>query len=206
MQDPTKGVELKDEWNRFVQTGNADAFHTLYTHYHDYFMYVGLKRGVAIAKVRDNINDLFLYVFENRSKLESIIHHHNYLVTAFVRRLFRKERFSADDSTQDEAWVSQLIHPSVESDYIARSVQSQLGTILKKAIDRLPSSQAQVVYQKFYLGLSYEEISVANRISIKTAYNTLYNAYERLRREIGEDNWNAFLVALSIAMLFFLLF
>src|SRR5260370_5429760 len=111
-----KGKDLKKEWDAFVETGSEQAFYDLYDHYHDYLLYIGIQKEIPMEKVKDCINDLFLYVFENRFKLHSVNHHHNYLVTIFLRSLFRKERFSSEESvTLDEEIVPDMpSYPSAE--------------------------------------------------------------------------------------------
>lgn len=200
------GKELNSEWDAFLQTENGAAFHALYAHYHDYLTYIGIKKGARSEKVKDCINDLFLYVFESREKLTGVKNHHNYLVTAFLRNLFRKEHFSAEESLELADLPDTHSYPSAEAQYIAQHTQEHVAEILKTYIDKLSGSQAQMIYQKFYLGLSYEEISLSNHISIKTAYNTIYNAVDRLKKMIGKEDFGIFSIAFLMIFLFFLFF
>lgn len=200
------GKELRSEWSAFLETESTAAFHALYAHYHDYLTYIGIKKGARTEKVKDCINELFLYVFENREKLLHIQHHHNYLVTAFLRKLFRKEHFSAEESMELVDLPETHSYPSAEAQYILQHSQEHVAQVLKTYIDKLSVSQAQMVYQKFYLGLSYEEISKANQISIKTAYNTIYNAVERLKKLIGKEDLGVLSIAILMIFLFFLFF
>lgn len=199
-----KGKELSGYWATFVESGSEDAFHVLYSHYHDYFNYLGLRKGANPIKIKDCINDLFLYLFEKREKLVNVADHHNYLVTSFVRKLFKKEHLS----TEELEALSQSdtpSYPSVEAQFIVQNTKAHISALLKKHIDRLSHSQTQMIYQKFYLGLSYEEISAANGISVKTAYNTIYNAVERLKKVIGKEYLEA-LLAIALLGLMFIFF
>ena len=200
------GIALKMHWDTFVLEGDRAVFYTIYSHYHDYLIYLGNLRGATIDKSKDCINDLFLYVFENRARLQHIRNHHNYLVTAFIRNLFRKSHFSAEESLELHDLPEMPIYPSVEAEYIHQTTQQQVAHVLQSYINELSDSQSKIVYQKFYLGLTYEQIAQVNNISVKTAYNTIYNSVEKLRKLIGHEHASALAAAISIFSLLFLIF
>ncbi|WP_448701987.1 RNA polymerase sigma factor [Mucilaginibacter sp. AW1-3] len=200
------GIALKLQWNTFVAEGDPDDFYALYSHYHDYLIYIGSLKGVTLDKSKDCINDLFLYIFENRAHLHHIRNHHNYLVTAFLRNLFRKTHFGAEQSLDLEDLPGMPVYPSVEAEYIEQTTQKHVMQALQAYMSELSDSQTRIVYQKFYLGLSYEEISELNNISIKTAYNTVYNAVEKLRKLIGQEYVGVLSAAISLFTLLFLIF
>ncbi|TZF84555.1 sigma-70 family RNA polymerase sigma factor [Pedobacter sp. BS3] len=186
----------------FCRRRGEDAFYKLYTHYHDYFTYLGLRKNVNSVKVKDCINDLFLYLFEKREKLVNVADHHNYLVTAFVRKLFKKEHLSIAEELEALNLSDVPFLPSVETEFIVQNTKTHISALLKKHIDRLSHSQAQMIYQKFYIGLSYEEISISNGISVKTAYNTIYNAVEKLKKVVGKEYLEALLAITLLGLTF----
>lgn len=200
------GLALKLHWNAFIAEGSHDVFYTLYSHYHDYLLYIGNLKGATVDRSKDCINDLFLYVFENRTGLQHIHNHHNYLVTAFIRNLFRKPHFSAEESIELQDLPEMPVYPSVEAEYIRQTTRKQVTEIVQGYINELSDSQMKIVYQKFYLGLTYDQIAQLNDISIKTAYNTIYNAVERLRKLIGQDYVSVLSAAVSLFSLLFLFF
>ncbi|QKJ29370.1 sigma-70 family RNA polymerase sigma factor [Mucilaginibacter mali] len=193
-------------WDTFIIEGGQDVFYTLYSHYHDYLIYLGGLKGATLDSSKDCINDLFLYVFENRSRLQYIRNHHNYLVTAFLRNLFRKRHFSAEEGLELDDLPEMPVYPSVEAEYIRQTTQKQVTQVLNDYISELSDSQSKIVYQKFYLGLSYEEIAGINNISVKTAYNTIYNSVEKLRKLIGQDYVSVLSAAISLFTLIFIIF
>src|ERR1700753_991174 len=106
------GIALKIQWDTFIIEGNQDDFYALYSHYHDYLIYIGNLKGATLDKSKDCINDLFLYLFENRSRLQHIRNHHNYLLTSFIRNLFRKHNFSAEESLELVDLPDMPVYPS----------------------------------------------------------------------------------------------
>jgi RNA polymerase sigma factor (sigma-70 family) len=200
------GMALRIHWNTFITEGDDDDFYKLYCHYHDYLIYLGNLKGATLDKSKDCINDLFLYVFENRGRLQHIRNHHNYLVTAFIRNLFRKSHFGAEESLELQDLPEMPAYPSSEAEYIQRTSREQAIEVLDGYMNQLSDSQTKIVYQKFYLGLTYEEIALLNEISIKTAYNTIFNAVEKLRKLIGQEYVSVLTAAISLFSLLFLIF
>jgi len=196
-----KGENLKKEWEDFRETGNDQAFYALYSHYHDYLIYIALQKGFSLERGKDDINDLFLYIFENRGRLAHIQNHHNYIVTSFLRKLFRKGNYSNLESLS--ASEDEMNHPIADHVYSDPREEENLSRILKDYINKLSYSQAKMIYQKFYIGMSYDEIAAANEISIKTAYNTILQAIAKLRNLIGPERTNTLKAAIfSLGSLF----
>jgi RNA polymerase sigma factor (sigma-70 family) len=193
-----KGLDYIKEWEAFVHVEDEEAFHELYCHYFKYLSFVGLKKGFPVNRVKDNVNDLFLGLWEKRGQLNNVINFHNYIVSSFLRKLYHKENLEIDGSMPLETLPELQTCPSVESQYISQHTQDDLSRILKVFVEKLPGKQKQMIYQKFYLGLSYKEISETNRVSINTVYNTVYKALEKLKVEIGKDNLSAFSLALAL--------
>jgi RNA polymerase sigma factor (sigma-70 family) len=199
------GIALKIQWDAFIAEGDQNNFYALYSHYHDYLIYIGNLKGATLDKSKDCINDLFLYLFENRSRLQHIRNHHNYLLTSFIRSLFRKQNFSAEESLELADLPEMPVYPSAEAEYILQTSQEELAQVLQGHVNNLSDAQTKIVYQKFYLGLTYEEIARVNDISIKTAYNTIYNSVEKLKKLIGREYVEALSTAISLVSLLFLI-
>lgn len=202
-----QGTDLKQEWADFILNEDERAYYELYTHYYHYLSFLGFKKGASVVKVKDCINDLFLYLWENRKNLVHIAGHHNYLVTAFLRKLFREENF-AEMYSLDPADLPEdhTAIPSVESSYILRNTRESISKILTAYVGQLPQKQRAIIYQKFYLGLSYKEISEVNGISVNTVYNTVYKAVEKLRLLISKEDLTMLSLTLTALSIFFLYF
>jgi len=164
-----------------VKTRSEDAFYEIYSCYFDYLMLIGVKKGFETAQIEDTINDIFLYLWEHSERLSAIKHHHNYILTIFLRKLYRKPRIQFDEtlSLEDVAHLASL--PSVEEVFIASQEMHLTDQKIRMAVDKLPEKQRKLLYQKFFLGLSYAEIAQANNVSVNTVYNTIYKAMANIR-------------------------
>lgn len=200
-----KHTDLQNSWRAFVQNECEDAFYDIYAYYHHYLSYIGVKRGFNLERVEDTINDVFLYLWETKAKNNIISNYHNYIVTIFLRRVFRKNVLTEPLVFVDEI-SADLSIPSVEDTLIATDITDSVSQLLKEKLDQLGDKQRSVVYQKFYLGLSYEEIAKANNVSIHTVYNTVYKSVDKLRNMLTAEQETFLKIAISALSVFFLIF
>ena len=198
--------ELKEHWNTFVAAACEEAFYQIYEYYHHYLSYVGTKRGFAIDIIQDAINDVFLHLWENRAKSSSIHHLHNYIITIFLRKLFRDDAKKYEMIPTIATLLENCEVPSVEDGFIQRYTEDEVGRFVKEKVDELGEKQRLLIYQKFYLGLSYQEIAAANGISINTVYNTIYKSVDKLRNLLTTEQETFLKIAIGALSTFFLFF
>ena len=175
-------------WSEFIASENEEAFRVLYTHYFRYLTLIGLKKNFPAGQVKDAINDLFLYLWERKKKLSAVINFHNYILTIFLRKLYKKGETDSDHIFDTDLPAELLIQPSVEHQYIHFEAQQGVSRIIRDFVGKLPERQRQMIYQKFYLGMSYKEIADLGKVSINTVYNTIYKAVEKLKTKMEKDN------------------
>ncbi len=191
-------IQTSELWQKFVDHENREAYYKLYVHYYSYLSFVGVKRAFDSELVKDAINDIFLLFWEKRKSLKHIQSSHNYIVTCFLRKLLKKNLLISREIEEAEL--------SVEYDfeeYVFKGQESNLFQEIKKQIASLPPKQRQLIYQKYYLGLSYNEISKANNLSINTVYNTIYTAINKLKVTIARTKVLELLALLTVVNFFF---
>lgn len=157
--------------------------------------------------VKDTINDVFLYLWEKRNALEHINNPHNYIITFFYRSIFKKlehtdkafDEINVDDDTEFEVFAE----PSFEENLFDKESQQKLSFIVNRYLNYLPKQQREIMYQKFFLGLSYAEIARVNKISVNTVYNTVYAAMHKLRTSIPAKVVAALISACITFFIFF---
>ena len=191
-------------WEDFVQNESRDSYYALYRHYYSYLCYIGLKKKYGTEAVKDTINDVFLYIWEKRKSLQHVHHPHNYILTFFYRSLFKKNRLSeiplSNLAENGDASFENFSEPSCEQELLSRETRERLSSLLTRYLNQLPRKQREIIYQKFYLGLSYTEIASANKLSVNTVYNTVYSTVRKLRSAIPSKTL-ASLISLCIAVL-----
>lgn len=73
---------------------------------------------------------------------------------------------------------------NVENDFVNTQTVQDLETMM----NHLPSSQREVVFMRFYQGLSFKEIAETTGVSINTSLGRMRYAILNLRRMIREHN------------------
>lgn len=197
-----KGADLKEVWDDFLLTGNNESYRQLYLNYYHYLNFLGTKRGFPVVKIKDAINDVFYYLWEKREQLSSVENHHNYIITSFLYKLYKKDKFAPEDGAELMKSSELLVSQSPETEMILKHTEAEIANTLKSYIEKLPEKQRLMIYQKFYLGLSYQEISKLNNVSINTVYNTVYNAIDKLRLSIDKEELDSLMLSFSIFYLF----
>lgn len=101
---------------------------------------------------------------------------------------FRQEKYentvSNDDTEKDLFNDSRLTDSNVEE----QIVQKQIHTDVRKLVELLPDNQKEVIQMRFYLGLSFKEISEKTGVSINTALGRMRYAILNMRRIAKEKN------------------
>ncbi|GAB3574003.1 hypothetical protein GCM10027578_36020 [Spirosoma luteolum] len=135
--------------------------------------------------IKDCIQDLFLELWNRRGVIVETPYVTIYLIKAFRNNLFRRirretarpvlsgegvewETATADDLTADFKWIADETLASTEQH-------------LRRAVDQLPKRQQEVVFLKFYEGLTNDDIAQVMAIEKQTVANFLYRAVTQLR-------------------------
>lgn len=167
--------------------GNNQAFDLLLSRNESkLFSYI-----LFVVRNRDTANDIFQETFV---KVITQLQERRYAVTgkfgAWVMRIAhnvimdwyreqRAERIIEPTQDNDLSNISDgLVVESIESRYVNEQVMRDV----RKMLDRLPASQREVVFMRFYQQLSFKEIAETTDVSINTALGRMRYAVLNLRR------------------------
>lgn len=167
-----------------MREGDKQAFFSLYNNTYFHLVRFGLKITANDELVKDCVTQLFFQLWEKRDKLNPVTHVRAYLFTSLRRMLLDQlTHYSKIDkaisSFADKEDPSEL---SYEEIIIRVQHNEELKQKLHKAIAQLTPRQTELIRLIFFEGLTYEEVAAQTAQSIKTAYNTVYNAIKLLRK------------------------
>jgi len=172
-------------WER-LRSGDKDAFFDLYAALYYALVNFGI-RVCADADISSEATDLvFTTIWEKRETLNRVDNVEAYLRTFLKRKLLRilerkkKLSIALSNAGADGDWMEMSYEEfivKVQSDELVRYQ-------LKNALEKLTFRQKQLIHLKFFDGLSYEQIAGQTNQTIKTAYNTVYDALKILRKEL----------------------
>ena len=74
--------------------------------------------------------------------------------------------------------------------------------MLQSYLNELPARQKELIFMKFYEGLSYDEIVQQTGLSHRTVYNKIHEALKKLKLDIaGSRNTHSITLSLLPALL-----
>lgn len=74
---------------------------------------------------------------------------------------------------------------SYDQQLILNEDEARVQQIIKDVLHQLPARQQEIIFLRFYDGLSYEEIADIMCIHVSSAYKLLYKALDNLQQSIG---------------------
>lgn len=159
-----------------------------YSAYRPHFIHMGLRLGFGKEELGDIISQFFLDLLEKNIDPRSIQHPKTYLSTAFRRKLVDHYRSRQRISEVcDTASVEETVTvPSVQDTLEAVQSNTELISKIRRAFDKLPNRSRQIIYLKFYEGLSTDEIALRTGLEKRTVYNQLHEGIKFLRKELSE--------------------
>ena len=183
---PGDEPHLGDLWNRFRQH-DEQAFDELASRRYRLLFNYATKFTKDTELIKDCIQDLFLELWYRRTRLTDTSFVTVYLICALRNNLLRKLKLnnrvddSADIAVSCEAFTDNL---TVETMLISSESMSQKEREIRNAINRLPARQQEVIFLKFYEGLSNDEIAKVMGIERQTVSNFIYRAIGQLKNDL----------------------
>lgn len=174
-------------WER-IRNEDEDAFYNLYAALYKDLVNFGIRTCGDVDVASEATDQVFVHIWEKRAKLDRVENVQSYLMTFLKRRMLRilekqqKINTALQNVKAEDDWVELPYE-----DFIIRVQTNEIIQLrLKEALTQLSYRQKQLIQLKFFEGLSYEQIAEVSKMTIKTAYNTLYDALKILRKELKE--------------------
>ena len=172
---------------RLYAEGNNNAFDVLLERYEEkifsYIFFVVRNQDVADDIFQETFMKAVVTIQQGRyvengkfqAWLTRIAHN---LVIDYFRQL-RNENSVSDDDVDYELFNDiKLAESTVE----AKMVYEQVLEDVKLLVEHLPQNQKEVVFMRYYQGLSFKEIAEVTGVSINTALGRMRYALLNLRR------------------------
>jgi RNA polymerase sigma factor (sigma-70 family) len=167
-----------------IRQHDKQALFALYNNTYFHLIRFGLKTGADDELVKDCVNQLFLQLWEKREQLHPVTQVRAYLFTALRHQIQDQFTYQSriDNAVHQMAHEGDLSELSYEEIIIRVQHNEELKTKLRLAMQQLTPRQTELIRLKFFEGLSYEQIAAQTSQTVKTAYNTIYDAIKVLRK------------------------
>lgn len=167
-------------WNAF-RNGDWEAFSQLYNHHYTLLNNYGYKFTTDINLIEDSIHDLFVKLWQNKSNLGATPSVRNYLFKSFRGILFRKLDALKKFSRLPAEEFAFSFEVSYDDQLVLKENEKEIKNKLLSLLNSLSNRQREIIYLRFYEGMSYEEIADVMSISVSSTYKLLYKALDGLR-------------------------
>ncbi len=184
----TQHVDEAEIWIKF-KNGDEAAFIWIYRNYFDILYNFARQFDLDADSVKDQIQELFIYIRNNRTRLADVKSIKYYLFVSLRRRLLANKkrqfsflsRFISDNKNKFEVEIVE----SPEVKLINQSIDKEIKGMLSKSMSKLTLRQKEAVLYFYYEGMSYKEIAdIMDLKKVKSARKLIYRAIDALRKDL----------------------
>lgn len=172
---------------RMAAGGDSGAFALIFDRYNGILFKFGLTLAGDRELVKDSIQDFFIYLWDRRTNISEVHNLRAYLLTSFRRFVLQtaaKHRKHVELFEELEPSSPARQYPAENPD--EQTGQAETGRIMQAEIEKLPKRLQEIVFLKFYQGLSYEEITAVTGLNYQVVRNTVYRAVKQLRSAMSD--------------------
>ncbi|KQC00069.1 RNA polymerase sigma factor [Pedobacter sp. Hv1] len=182
-----------------LKNDDGQALEKLYHLYANMLYNYGTKFSADQDLIRECIQLLFVTLWTRRNHLGQPKNVKNYLFKAFRLSIFKKAKLlQRHESYEEVEHYHFQASISIEEELIIGEDHIALQQRIQASLDQLSSRQREVIFLKFYEGLSYPEIAEVMGISVKGSYKLIARAIESLRDKMDNRDFPLLLLLLSL--------
>lgn len=183
--NPCQNIEEKLYWKEMV-SGDEAAFSALFRKYHVLLVNFGKIYTVSDSLINDAVQDLFSDFWEKRKKLNPDVNVKSYIFGGFRNKLLKRINKRKGFVFREEP-IEVEFELSYESLKIETEENKDKILRLNSLLNQLPPKQKEVIYLKYYKGLSNEQIAQILNINYQSVKNHVYRSIIMLRSYYGNE-------------------
>lgn len=175
--------EDAEGWNAFLG-GDNEALMRLYRRHLSALYKYGYNLVRDRPLVEDAIQDVFLYLHQHRTGLSAVQSVRYYLLRSLRHRLLAllKQHKTVSLHADEEGF---FVSETTEYEWVTTQAAAERNRRLRHLVNQLPKRQREALYLIYYEGLGYAEAAEVLGVEVKTAYNLIYSALQKLRTSGG---------------------
>lgn len=195
------GATPEQHWHA-LKNDDGQALERLYHLYANTLYNYGAKFSADQDLIKECIQSLFVTLWTRRGYLGQPKNVKNYLFKAFRLSISKKTKLLQQYESYEEVEHYHFQATiNIEEELIIGEDHVALQQRIQASLEQLSARQREVIFLKFYEGLSYQEIAEVMGISVKGSYKIMARAIDKLREQM--DNKDFPLLLLLLSMKFF---
>lgn len=167
---------------QMLSDDNPAAFETLFLHYYPKvkLFLIGFLKDEEAAQ--DIVQDVFLKLWQRRKELDDLANFNAFLFRCAKNEMlnYLKKQYTGTLYIEKEKKKEERYNDDPESEYVA----TELSSLVKSIIDKMPSQQKIIFKMSREEGLSSDEIAQKLSINKRTVENHLSLALKAIRENI----------------------
>jgi RNA polymerase sigma factor (sigma-70 family) len=176
-------------WEAY-RNGDNQALGIIAERYYRTLQRYGQKFGVDSAIVEDGIQDLFLFLGQNRERIGATGSVKFYLLKGLRNNILKYHRYHQRFQDLENDWLVEFPENiNAEALLIEQETLSEILLQLKSLVESLPKREREALYLRYYENLSIPEIAEIMAVNKQSVSNFLQKALIKLR-----SKWAAVLV------------
>jgi len=187
MHKKTSDIDEGLLWQR-MKSDDQESFSIIFKSYYPKLYTYGIKLIPFPDFVRDQIQDLFINIWQNRKNLGEVSNLKAYLFVSLRRKLFtsKKNEFESHsiDNLSEKDSKALVFNPD---EFVDRKLISQnIKEKLIRNLNSLPVNQREIIFLRFYHQLAYKEIADIINIKEQTIKNYMPRIFQKLAAGITD--------------------
>ncbi|WP_321290491.1 sigma-70 family RNA polymerase sigma factor [uncultured Sunxiuqinia sp.] len=183
--DSTNIKDHSEGWDLFITNGSKNAFCEIYYGYFDIMFRFGMKYTNDSQIIEDSIQNLFIYLLNNRKKLTPVKNLKSYLLKSFRNQLIKDLKKQKSLVTLEQIIESQVEYfSSTEQTIIENEELNKRKAILRKCMGELKPKQQELIHLRFDCEMSYQEIADILEINVDACYKSIYRLIKLIKSEV----------------------
>mgnify|MGYP000755108892 FL=1 len=154
-----------------------------YERYADELFAYGIAFCIDREIVLDAIQDVFLYLYENQSKIQDPNNVKFYLFTSLKNRIISILRKESQFQELTDEYQFELCADAQELT-LESEEKAQYENLLNQLLSLLTSKQREAIYLHYMQNLSYEDVAQILNITPKSTRKLIYRAIQKMQEEL----------------------
>ena len=158
-------------------------YHFVRQYFSDLVAY-GTKITGSDHLVKDQIQELFVRLWERRSFLGDVGNVKVYLLISLKNDLLQTKKVNSR-KTPDLAIQNDLFAISSGDFIIEKEQEKELAAKVASNLAKLTARQREVIYLRFYMNLDFPQLAEVLDMNIQSVRNLLFRTLEKIRKEVN---------------------
>lgn len=181
-----KNTFIDDEslWNSFI-AGNEDAYSYIYEKYSRSLFLQGLQFTLDKELVRDCIHDIFVKIYDNRTRMKPVHNLRVYLFVALrnsISTALKKRKIWFDELEEESVNISD--NNSIEDDFINKEIENNRQQMISNVFASLTVRQKEVVHYRFIQAMNMEEICTIMDMNYQSVQNLIQRSIKKIKESV----------------------